>query len=112
MSEQSKIKTRKAIARQHKYRISVVRSLNHFAATLHDTKGIAVCGVATYSKAMKKKLKKSTGNCEAAKALGAQLGEMISKEYGKLDVAFDRSGYLYHGRVAAFASGLREFLKI
>ena len=111
MSEQAKIKTRKAIARQNKYRISVVRTLDHFAATLHNPEGIAVCGTCTRSKVMRKKLKK-TGNCDAAEALGMHLGELISKEYGELDIAFDRSGYLYHGRVAAFVGGLRKFLKI
>ena len=46
-------------------------------------------------------------NCEAAKKVGLALaGE--AKKKGITTVVFDRSGYVYHGRVAALAEGARE----
>ena len=47
------------------------------------------------------------GNAEAAKKVGLALAEK-AKAAGISDVVFDRSGYVYHGRVAALADGARE----
>ena len=49
----------------------------------------------------------AAGNCEAAKKVGLALAER-AKEKGITTVVFDRSGYVYHGRVAALAEGARE----
>lgn len=48
-----------------------------------------------------------TGNIAGAKAVGKLLGER-AREKGIEKIAFDRSGYRYHGRVAAVAEGARE----
>jgi large subunit ribosomal protein L18 len=50
---------------------------------------------------------KATGNVEAAKAVGALIG-VRAKEAGIAQVAFDRSGFKYHGRVKALADAARE----
>jgi large subunit ribosomal protein L18 len=50
---------------------------------------------------------KSTGNIEAAKAVGRAIAER-AKAKGIAKVAFDRSGFMYHGRVKALADAARE----
>jgi large subunit ribosomal protein L18 len=50
---------------------------------------------------------KSTGNIEAAKAVGRAIAER-AKAKGITKVAFDRSGFMYHGRVKALADAARE----
>jgi large subunit ribosomal protein L18 len=50
---------------------------------------------------------KATGNVEAAKAVGELIGAR-AKEAGIAKVAFDRSGFKYHGRVKALADAARE----
>lgn len=50
---------------------------------------------------------KYTGNVEAAKAVGKLVAER-AKEKGISKVAFDRSGFRYHGRVKALADAARE----
>ena len=50
---------------------------------------------------------KTTGNIEAAKAVGRAIAER-AKAAGIAKVAFDRSGFMYHGRVKALAEAARE----
>ena len=50
---------------------------------------------------------KSTGNVEAAKAVGRAIAER-AKAKGITQVAFDRSGFKYHGRIKALADAARE----
>ena len=49
----------------------------------------------------------ATGNIEAAAAVGKLVAER-AKAAGVTEVAFDRSGYKYHGRVKALADAARE----
>jgi len=49
----------------------------------------------------------ATGNVDAAKSVGALVAER-AKEAGVTEVAFDRSGFKYHGRVKALADAARE----
>ena len=51
--------------------------------------------------------KGATGNIEAAAAVGKLVAQR-AKEAGIEHVAFDRSGYKYHGRVKALADAARE----
>jgi large subunit ribosomal protein L18 len=48
-----------------------------------------------------------TGNTDAAKGVGALIAER-AKQAGVTQVAFDRSGFKYHGRVKALADAARE----
>lgn len=50
---------------------------------------------------------KSTGNVEAARAVGKAIADK-AKAMGVTQVAFDRSGFKYHGRVKALADAARE----
>ena len=55
---------------------------------------------------MRKKLKK-TGDVSAAAEIGKRIAEK-AKKAGVEEVAFDRSGYRYHGRIKALADAARE----
>ncbi|WP_406613869.1 50S ribosomal protein L18 [Mycoplasma corogypsi] len=86
----------------NKPRLNVFKShQNFYAQLIDDSKGITLASVST--------LKSSTygGNVAAAKELGLEMGEKISK-LGIQEVVFDRGGYIYHGRVKAFADSVRE----
>lgn len=85
-------------------RLNVFRSAKHiYAQLIDDTKGVTLCSAST----LEKGFEGFGGNAEAAKKVGQKLAER-AKEKGINDVVFDRSGYVYHGRVAALAEGARE----
>jgi len=86
-------------------RLSVFRSLNHiYAQIIDDYEGKTLVAASTLD--LRGKIE-SGGNKEAAKQVGALIAER-AKEKGITKVVFDRSGYKYHGRVAALADGARE----
>lgn len=88
-------------------RLAVYRSLRHIAAqVIDDTTGKTLCSVTTASKEFKSS-QGSTGNIEAAAEAGKILAEKM-KQAGVEAVVFDRGGYLYHGRIKAFAESARE----
>ena len=87
-------------------RLNVFRSLTHiYAQAIVDTTGETLASASTLSPELKGNYKRP-GNKEAAK----KVGELIAKkclEKGIRKVVFDRSGYLYHGRVKALAEAAR-----
>jgi large subunit ribosomal protein L18 len=88
-------------------RLSVHRTPNHIYAQVTDAEGAKVIAAAsTTQKAVREGLK-HTGNVEAAKAVGKAIAER-SKAAGVSKVAFDRSGFQFHGRVKALADAARE----
>lgn len=89
-----------------KYRIVVHRTNNHIYAQLLDPELNVVGQFSTLTKDAKSKLK-SGGNIVAAEYVGAGIAG-IAKEKNIRDVVFDRSGYLYHGRVKALADSARK----
>lgn len=99
-------KSRGKIARLEAVRLSIYRTPRHFYAQVFDQNGERVLACAsTLNAGLRRKLKNG-GNSEAAIAVG----EMLAKNAiaaGVEKVAFDRSGYLYHGRVKAFADSAR-----
>ena len=85
-------------------RLNVFRSAkNIYAQLIDDEAGVTLCAASSNEKS----LTEYGGNCEAAKKVGLALAER-AKDKGITDVVFDRSGYIYHGRVAALADGARE----
>lgn len=86
-------------------RLSVYRSDAHiYAQIIDDTKGHTLVSASTLDKSYDLE---NTKNIEAAK----KIGEMIAKralEAGIEEVVFDRSGYVYHGRIKALADAARE----
>lgn len=79
---------------------------NMQAHVVDDTSHKVVCGISTLDKVLKTKLKHG-GNIQAATVLGEALASK-AKEKGIKKVCFDRGGYLYHGRVKAFAEAARK----
>jgi len=88
-------------------RLCIYRSSQHIYAQIIAPEGDkVVTSASTVEKDMRAELK-STGNIEAAKAIGKLIAER-AKEKGVEAVAFDRSGFKYHGRVKALADAARE----
>ena len=85
-------------------RLNVFRSnANIYAQIIDDVNGVTLVSANT----LEKEFEGATGNCEAAKKVGAVLAER-AKAKGIEVVIFDRGGYIFHGRVAALAEGARE----
>jgi large subunit ribosomal protein L18 len=98
------VKTRAHIRTRGAARLTVHRTPKHIYAQLTDAAGAKVIASAsTVQKDVRAGLK-STGNVEAARAVGRAIG----KAAGVTAVAFDRSGFQYHGRVKALAEAARE----
>ena len=92
---------------QKRPRLAIHRSLNNLTAqVIDDTLGKTLVGLSTFSKVVAEQVKNG-GNVEGAKIFGKLFAEEALKKGIKL-VAFDRGGYLYHGRVKAFAEAARE----
>jgi large subunit ribosomal protein L18 len=101
------IRTRVAIREQVALRLTVHRSAQHiYAQVIDGVAGKVLAAASTVQKDVAKDLK-GTGNIEAAKAVGRTIAEK-AKAAGVTKVAFDRSGFQYHGRVKALADAARE----
>ena len=86
-------------------RLSIHRTPRHIYAQLISGDGAKVLASAS---TLDKDLRSGkTGNADAAKAVGALIAER-AKAAGVSQVAFDRSGFKYHGRVKALADAARE----
>ena len=86
-------------------RLSVHRTPRHIYAQVFTPAGDKVIASAsTLDSALRGG---TTGNIDAAAAVGKLVAER-TKQAGIEKVAFDRSGYQYHGRVAALANAARE----
>ena len=86
-----------------KPRVSVFRSLQHiYAQVIDDVTGLTLASFSSKNYKGAKADKKSV-----AKQVGIELGK-IAQQKAIVDVFFDRGRFLYHGRIAALAEGLRE----
>jgi len=85
-------------------RLVVFKSLKHiYAQLVDDTSRRTLTGVSSLKGGLN-----VSGNCtEKAKAVGEAIGKK-ARELGFETIVFDRSGYLYHGRVKALAEAVRE----
>jgi len=99
----------KARAKMHELgatRLVVYRTPRHIYAQVINNEGNVVVAASSLEKDLAKQMK-YTGNVEAAKVVGKAIGERaIAKDVTA--VSFDRSGFQYHGRVAALADAARE----
>ena len=86
-------------------RLCVHRTPRHIYAQIISGDGSSViCAASTLDKDLREK---NGGNVDAAVAVGQRIAER-AKEKGIQAVAFDRSGFRYHGRVKALADAARE----
>ncbi len=100
-------KTRYRIAEQRAMRLVVSRSNCHIYAQIIAPTGDKVLASASTVEADLRKELSNGGNKAAAVIVGKRIAER-AKALGIEAVAFDRSGYRYHGRVQALADAARE----
>ena len=101
------IKTRMKIRELGVARLTIHRTPQHMYAQVFDASGKNVVAAAsTVQKSVAEGLK-GTKNLAAAAAVGKAMAEK-ARAAGVESVAFDRSGFRYHGRVAALADAARE----
>lgn len=100
-------RARARIKRVRVARLTVHRTPRHiYAQVIAAEGGRTLATASTLDKELKQTLK-GTGNVSAAAAVGKLIAER-SKNAGVEEVAFDRSGFRYHGRVRALADAARE----
>ena len=100
-------RARKKIRELGSHRLVVNRTPRHIYAQLIAPTGSEVIATAsTLDKEVRAQVEK-TGNIEAAAVVGKAIAER-AKAKGVESVAFDRSGFRYHGRVKALADAARE----
>ena len=100
-------KTRAKIAELKVVRLAVHRTNGHIYAQVYSGCGTQVLAAASTVEADVKKQVPNGGNVAAAKLVGTLIAER-AKAKGVDSVAFDRSGFNYHGRVKALAEAARE----
>ena len=91
-------------------RLSVFRSVTHiYAQVIDDHAGKTLVSASTVDAALKGGLEKGVrgGNLKGAEAVGTAIAQR-SIEKGIKRVVFDRSGFLYHGRIRAVADAARK----
>jgi large subunit ribosomal protein L18 len=91
-------------------RLSVFRSVAHiYAQVIDDMSGQTLVSASTLDPALKGTFAKEVrgGNIKGAEAIGKAIAER-SIEKGITRVVFDRSGFLYHGRIRAVADAARK----
>ena len=107
--DRRKARVRRAIkkAANGRPRLSVFRSSKQiYAQIIDDAQGRTLAAASSLEKTMRETLK-TGADVEAAKQVGRLVAER-AVQAGVKDVVFDRSGYLYHGRVKALADAARE----
>lgn len=100
--------TRAKIAELKIVRLSVYRSNCHIYAQVIDGSGGNVLASASTLEPEVRKLFSNGGTIDAAAIIGKRIAEK-AKNIGIETVAFDRSGFKYHGRVKALAEAAREY---
>lgn len=99
--------TRHKIAELNAVRLSVFRSNAHIYAQVIDATGSHVIAQASTAEAEVKTQVKHGSTVEAAQIVGKRIAEK-AKAKGVSAVAFDRSGFRFHGRIKALADAARE----
>ncbi len=90
------------------HRLSIHRTPRHiYAQVIAPSGDVVVCSASTLDSDVRGSVEGSTGNAGAASVVGKFVAER-AKAAGVEKVAFDRSGFRYHGRVKALAEAARE----
>jgi len=93
-------RTRAKISELKVNRLCVYRSPRHIYAQIISPENMVLASASSLGES-------KTGNVESAVSIGKLIAERALKA-GVTKVAFDRSGYIYHGRVKALADAARE----
>lgn len=104
-----KLRVRKKITgTPERYRLSVYRSLKHiYAQIIDDTQNLTLVSASTVEKEVIGSITNESTKSDNSKLVGALLAQRaLAKNISS--VAFDRNGYIYHGRVKALADAARE----
>lgn len=104
-----KLRVRKKVTgTPERYRLSVYRSLKHiYAQIIDDTQNMTLVSASTVEKEIAGSAGNESTKSDGSKAVGALLAQRaLAKNISS--VAFDRNGYIYHGRVKALADAARE----
>ena len=102
------LRTRCKIRELRAPRLSVHRTSQHiYAQVISADSSAVVVSASSLDKALRADMKSGTSNIAAAKVIGKAIAER-AKKAGISKVAFDRSGFKYHGRVKALADSARE----
>ncbi len=110
--EQSRLKRHRTIKLRmrgsaEKPRLIIKRSLKNLSAEIVDDAGNkTLFSLSSLNKEVKQKLA-AAGNIKSAQTFG-EIFSQKAKEKGITKIIFDRAGYLYHGRIKAFADALRK----
>ena len=100
--------TRRRIAQLRAVRLAVFRSNSHiYANVISADGGTVLASASTVEADIRAAVKGNGGNKAAAELVGKKIAER-SIEAGITAVAFDRSGFAYHGRVKTLADAARE----
>lgn len=100
-------KSRIAMQARGGHRLCVHRTLQHIYAQVIDCgQGTVVASASTLDESVKKEVSYG-GNVSAAAVVGREIASR-AKQKGVEAVAFDRSGFKYHGRIKALADAARE----
>ena len=105
--QRRRTRTRNQIARIVAVRLCVHRTPQHIYAQIIDPTGARVLASASTLETELRASLKNGGNIAAAGAVGKRIAEK-AKQAGITKVAFDRSGFKYHGRIKALADAARE----
>ena len=101
------LKLRCKIRSQEVNRLTIHRTAQHIYAQVLSVDGKSTLAAASTVQAAVKSSLKNTSNINAAIEVGKQIAEKAIAA-GVSEVAFDRSGFKYHGRVKALADAARE----
>ena len=100
-------KTRARIRRQEAVRLMVHRTNQHIYAQVVAADGAKIIATASTAEKEVRAQLPNGSNKEAAALVGKRIAEK-AKAAGVTEVAFDRAGFRYHGRVKALAEAARE----
>jgi len=91
-----------------KPRLCVFRSTQHiYAQIIDDSEGRTLAEASSLSDDLCARIGKDSGNKKGAAVVGSAIGKLALSK-GIIKVAFDRNGFLYHGRVKALSDAARE----
>jgi large subunit ribosomal protein L18 len=99
--------TRRRIAQLRAVRLTVHRTNCHIYAQVIDATGANVLATASSAEKEVRQSLSGGGNVAAAAEVGKRIAQK-AKQLGIEAIAFDRSGYRYHGRIKALAEAARE----